>query len=68
MNKIKAIKTEQVPEEKDPKLVDEDMDETTQQIEEAAYYVGLNRERHSHSGNEVSDWLEAEKAVKEDLE
>jgi len=68
MNKNKTIKTGRIPEEKAPKLVAEDADETTQQIEEAAYYVGLNRGRNSHPGDEVTDWLEAEKAVKEDLE
>ena len=66
MNKNKNITTEKVPEEKEPRLVAEDVDETTQEIEEAAYYVGLNRGRNSHPGDEVSDWLEAEKAVRED--
>ncbi len=66
MNKGKSITTEKVPVEKEPKLVAEDMDESIQEIEEAAYYVGLNRGRNSHPGDEVSDWLEAEKAVRED--
>lgn len=69
MNKNKTIKTERIPaEEKAPKLVAEDVDETTQQIEEAAYYIGLNRRINSHPGDELNDWYEAEKAVKENLE
>jgi hypothetical protein len=69
MNKSKTIKTERIPaEEKAPQLVAEDVDETTQQIEEAAYYIGLNRGRYSHPGDELTDWYEAEKTVKENLE
>ena len=69
MTKPKAIKTEQIPtEEKATKLVAEDMDESKQQIEEAAYYIGLNRVNNSHAGDELNDWFEAEKAVRENLE
>ncbi len=56
------------PEEKAPRLVAEDAEESRQGIEEAAYYIGLNRQRDSKPGNELNDWFEAERAVKEDLE
>jgi hypothetical protein len=46
----------------------EDVDETQQSIEEAAYYIGLNRRNYSQPGDELSDWLEAEKKIKEDLD
>lgn len=66
MNKSKIIKEERIPaEEKSPKLAPEDADETTQMIEEAAYYIGLERGRYSHPGDELNDWFEAEKAVRE---
>ncbi len=69
MKKHRTITEERVrAEEKAPKLAAEDADETTQQIEEAAYYIGLNRRNNSHPGDELNDWYEAEKAVKEDLE
>jgi len=69
MNKNKAIKSEHIPaEEKAPKLMAEDVDETTQQIEEAAYYIGLNRVNNSHAGDHLNDWFEAEKKVKENLQ
>ncbi|HEY5038196.1 MAG TPA: hypothetical protein VIJ93_03895 [bacterium] len=69
MNKNKAVITERIPvEEKAPKLVAEDVDETQQQIEEAAYYIGLNRVNHSHAGDHLNDWFEAEKAVMENLQ
>ena len=69
MNKHNAVKTEVITtEEKVPKLAAEDADETTQQIEEAAYYIGLNRRINSHPGDELNDWYEAERAVKENLE
>lgn len=55
-------------EEKAPHLVAEDADETQQQIEEAAYYIGLNRVKNSHAGDHLNDWFEAEKAVKENLQ
>ena len=38
--------------------------ETTQQIEETAYYKWLERGRLSQVSDEVSDWMEAEKEVK----
>ncbi|HEY5039478.1 MAG TPA: hypothetical protein VIJ93_10445 [bacterium] len=42
MIKNKIIKTKKIPtEEKASKLVAEDVDETTQMIKEAAYYIGL---------------------------
>jgi hypothetical protein len=69
MNKPKATQTEHIPtEERATKLVAEDMDESKQQIEEAAYYIGLNRVNNSHAGDELNDWFEAEKAVRENLE
>lgn len=69
MNKAKIIQVEQIPaEEKAPKLAAEDVDETSQQIEEAAYFIGLNRGRNSHPGDALNDWYEAEKAVKENRE
>jgi hypothetical protein len=37
--------------------------ETTQQIEETAYYKWLDRGRLSQVSDEVSDWIEAEKEV-----
>jgi hypothetical protein len=46
----------------------EDIDETQQSIEEAAYYIGLNRKNYSQPGDHLSDWLEAEKTVHEDLD
>jgi hypothetical protein len=70
MNKKNRTTTEEhIPaEEKAPKLAAEDADETTQQIEEAAYYIGLNRMNNSQPGDHLNDWYEAEKAVREDLE
>ena len=50
------------------KLNAEDVDESQQQIEEAAYYIGLNRVQNSHAGDELNDWFEAEKAVRDNLE
>jgi hypothetical protein len=50
------------------KLNPEDAEETCQSIEEAAYYIGLNRDRDSRPGDATTDWLEAEKAVKENLD
>ena len=46
----------------------EDMDENQQSIEEAAYFIGLNRSQYNHPGDPLSDWLQAEKAVKENLD
>ncbi len=61
--------TEQIPaEEKSPRLAAEDADETSQSIQEAAYYIGLNRRSNSHPGDELNDWFEAEKAVKGNLD
>ncbi len=65
----KKSKTDQgAIEEKAPPLMAEDADETSQMIEEAAYYIGLNRQLNSQAGDSLSDWFEAEKAVKKDLE
>jgi hypothetical protein len=36
-----------------------------QVIEEAAYYIGLNRERDSQEGDSLTDWLQAEKEAGE---
>ena len=38
-------------------------DGRTEQIEEAAYYSWLNRERYAQVGDELNDWIEAEKEV-----
>ena len=66
MKQRKSIATEKIPaEEPSPKLAAEDLDETTQMIEEAAYYIGLDRGRYSQPGDELNDWFEAEKAVRE---
>jgi hypothetical protein len=37
---------------------------STHQIEETAYYTWLNRERYAQTGDELGDWIEAEKAVR----
>jgi hypothetical protein len=39
-------------------------DETTRQIEEAAYYSWLNRGRYAQAGNELNDWIDGEKEVR----
>jgi hypothetical protein len=46
-----------------PKLIPEDVDDSKQSIEEAAYYIGMNRERYSHPGDHLNDWYEAEKTI-----
>jgi hypothetical protein len=48
-----------------PKFIPEDVDDSKQSIEEAAYYIGMNRERYSHPGDHLNDWYEAEKAIRE---
>ena len=69
MAKHKIIETESHPSDNEPiKLAAEDNDESKQSIEEAAYYIGMNRNQYSHPGDELNDWLEAEKAVKENLD
>ncbi len=69
MTKHKAIETETHPiDEEITKLVAEDADESKQSIEEAAYYLGMQRKQYSHPGDELNDWLEAEKAVKANLD
>jgi hypothetical protein len=66
MNKSKIIQEERIPaEEESPKLAPEDADETTQMIEEAAYYIGLDRGRNASPGDHLNDWFEAEKAIRE---
>jgi hypothetical protein len=50
------------------KLDAEDTDESKQSIEVAAYYLGMERNQYSHPGDETTDWLRAEKAVKENLD
>jgi hypothetical protein len=42
-------------------------DETTKQIEEAAYFSWLNRGRYAQVGDELNDWIEAEKEVRDSL-
>ena len=54
--------------EENTKLAAEDIDESKQSIEEAAYYIGLERQKHSHPGDDLTDWFEAERAVKENLD
>jgi hypothetical protein len=49
------------PIEKEPQLLKEEMDESRQEIEEAGYSIGLNRE--GESKDESDDWQEAEKEV-----
>jgi hypothetical protein len=39
-------------------------DETTKQIEETAYYSWLNRIRYAQVGDQLDDWIEAEKEVR----
>ena len=69
MTHLKIVKKEILPpEEKAPKLNPEDAEDTKQQIEEAAYYIGLNRVNNNHAGDELTDWFEAERAVREDFE
>jgi hypothetical protein len=41
--------------------------EITQQIEQAAYYCYLNRERYAQAGDKMCDWAEAEKEVWDSL-
>lgn len=38
------------------------------EIEEAAYYSWLNRGRYAQAGNELNDWIGAEKEVKNKLQ
>jgi len=69
MTNPKTRQTDPHPGEEEPsKLAAEDTDESTQMIEEAAYYIGLNRERNSHAGDPMNDWLQAEKTMQEDLD
>jgi len=65
MIKHRRIETETRPiDEELTKLVTEDVDESKQSIEEAAYYLGMKRRQHDLPG----DWFEAENAVKENLD
>ena len=41
--------------------------ESTRHIEEAAYYSWLNRGRYAQPGDELNDWIEAEKQVLDSL-
>jgi hypothetical protein len=69
MTKHKIIETESRPIDDEPvKLASEDIDESKQSIEEAAYYIGMKRNQYAHPGDELNDWLEAEKSVKENLD
>jgi hypothetical protein len=60
-NTHKKTKTSLPPIEKEPQLLKEEMDESRQEIEEAGYSIGLNRE--SETKDESDDWQEAEKEV-----
>lgn len=42
-------------------------EETIKRTEEAAYFAWLNRGRYAQPGNEVNDWLSAEKELRESL-
>ena len=55
-------------EEETVRLTTENNDESKQSIEEAAYYIGMNRRQYSHPGDELNDWFEAERAVKGNLD
>ena len=57
----KKSKTSLPPIEKEPQLLKEEMDESRQEIEEAGYSIGLNRERETK--DESDDWQEAEKEI-----
>jgi hypothetical protein len=65
----KGVEYEEVPnDDENVRLNPEDIDESQQSIEEAAYYIGLKRKHHNLPGDHLSDWFEAEKAVKENLD
>ncbi len=69
MKRHKAAEIESIPaEEQTAKLIREDVDDSKQSIEEAAYYIGMNRERYSHPGDHLNEWYEAEKSVQEELD
>jgi hypothetical protein len=69
MKHQKIVTADSIPNESESaKLVREDVDESKQSIEEAAYYIGMKRHQYSHPGDALNDWLEAEKAVKENLD
>jgi hypothetical protein len=40
---------------------------TTNRIEEAAYYKWLDRGRYAQPGDELNDWIEAEKEFQDNL-
>jgi hypothetical protein len=54
--------------EKMPILEPEDLDESQQSIEIAAYHVGMERADNDKPKDESSDWAEAEKEAEEDLD
>ena len=63
------IETEHIPmEEPAPKLAAEDIDESMQSIQEAAYFIGMDRVTHGRSGDHLADWFEAERAVKGNID
>ncbi len=43
----------------------EDLYTAKRSIETAAYYLSLERNRYAQPGDELSDWLQAEKKIKE---
>ncbi len=56
------------PVDEELELLDaEDAYDRQRSIEVAAYYLGLNRRQYGRPGDELSDWLQAEKTVEEDL-
>lgn len=42
--------------------------ESARHIEEAAYFSWLNRGRYAQPGDELNDWIEAEKQVRNSLQ
>jgi len=69
MRHQKISTTDSTPGENETaKLIREDVDDSKQSIEEAAYYIGMNRERYSHPGDHLNDWFEAEKAIQENVD
>jgi|GEM_PF-2451386 len=42
--------------------------ESARHVEEAAYFSWLNRGRYAQPGDELNDWIEAEKQVRNSLQ
>lgn len=41
----------------------ESIEKTKSRVEEAAYYTWLSRSRYAQPGDEMSDWIEAERSA-----